>query len=116
MKNEDKIEKARSYIKSLPINTTLCAFDIIGRDYLDGESAFYNDLDGLYDLIDQFELESNEIIQFLIGNENYNIDDNFIVFDGESLWSFSNLKYFKKEIYKKCNEECAEFILSEVKQ
>lgn len=31
--------------------SVMCAFDIIGRDYLNGETAFTNDLDGIYEEI-----------------------------------------------------------------
>lgn len=58
----DSREEAKKELNNLCSASIMCAFDIIGRDYLNGETAFTNDLDGIYDLIDQFELAPNEIV------------------------------------------------------
>lgn len=79
------------------------------------KTAFTNDLDGIYDLIDQFELASNEIVGHMVGNQFYDNKDHYISFDGETLHSYGDLRYFKHMILKKMNGECAEFILNEPK-
>lgn len=108
-------EQAKQELNKLSTASIMCAFDIIGRDYLNGETAFMNDLDGLYDLIDQFELAPNEIVGHMVGNQFYDNKDHYISFDGETLHSYGDLRYFKHMILKKMNGECAEFILNEPK-
>lgn len=106
-------DEAKKELNNLCSASVMCAFDIIGRDYLNGETAFTNDLDGIYDLIDQFELAPNEIVKHMVGNQFYDNKDQYISFDGETLHSYNDLKYFKHMILKKMNGECAKFILSE---
>lgn len=109
----DLKDKAINRIKNNELSTAdiMCAFDIIGRDYLNGETSFVNHSDGVYDLIEQFELAPNEIIEYLLDNEYYHSEDLFISFDGETLCSFRDLSYFETMIIKKINGECAEFIM-----
>ena len=111
----DSREEAKKELNNLCNASIMCAFDIIGRDYLHGETAFTNDLDGIYDLIDQFELAPNEIVGHMVGNQFYDNKDHYISFDGETLHSYGDLRYFKHMILKKMNGECAEFILNEPK-
>lgn len=46
-------DEAKKELNNLCSASVMCAFDIIGREYLNGETAFVNDSDGLYDLIDK---------------------------------------------------------------
>lgn len=112
----DLRDKAKSNLDKLSTTSVMCAFDIIGRDYLGGETSFVNNSDGLYELIEQFELAPNEIIEYVFDNQNYNSEDLFLSFDGETLCSFKDLDYFKHMILKKMNGECAEFILGELNE
>ena len=89
----------------------LCAFDIIGNEYLGGEQSYLNHFDGITDLITDFELEPNEIVQYMVDNNNYRTSDLFLTFDGEELTSFSDIEYFKYWVIKKMDGECAEFVL-----
>ena len=109
----DLIEQAIKRIENNELSATdiMCAFDIIGNEYLGGEISYMNDFNGFIDLITDFELEPNEILQFMLKNENYFISDYFIVFDGEVLTSFDDLEYFKYMLIEKMNGECAELIL-----
>ena len=112
----DLREKAKNNLDKLSTASVMCAFDIIGRDYLDGETSFVNHSDGIYDLIEQFELAPNEIVEYLVDNQFYNSNDLFLTFDGEVLCSYKYLRYYKEMILKKCNGECAEFILGELNE
>lgn len=107
----DLREQAKNKLDKLSTSDIMCAFDIIGRDYLDGETSFVNHADSIYDLIEQFELSPNEIIEYICDNEFYHSNDLFLTFDGEVLCSFRDLDYFKHMILKKMNGECAEFIM-----
>ena len=109
-------EQAKNNLDKLSTESVMCAFDIIGRDYLNGEASFVNNSNGIYDLMEQFELTSNEMIEYLLYNEFYHNEDSFLSFDGETLCSFRNLNYFKHMILKKMNGECAEFILGELNE
>ena len=106
-------DEAKKELKNMCSASVMCAFNIIGREYLNGETAFVNDLDGIYDLIDQFELALNEIVKHMVGNQFYDNKHQYISFDGETLHGYSDLRYFKHTILKKMNGECAEFILNE---
>ena len=112
----DLRDKAKNNLDKLSTASVMCAFDIIGRDYLDGETSFVNHSDGIYDLIEQFELAPNEIIEYMVDNQFYHSEDLFLSFDGETLCSFRDLDYFKHMILKKMNGECAEFILGELNE
>lgn len=105
--------KAIERIKNDEISTNMimCAFDIIGREYLDGEMAYRNTFNDFCNLIADFGLEANEIVDFIVRNSQYNANDSFISFDGQVLTSFSDDKYFKQMIIDKMNGECAEFIM-----
>ena len=89
----------------------LCAFDIIGNKYLGGETSYLNNFGGFCDLITDFELEPNEILKYMLENENYFISDYFVSFDGEILCSFEDIEYFKEMVIEKMNGECAEYIM-----
>ena len=95
----------------LSIIDIMCAFDIIGGEYLGGEISYMNNFDGLCDLISDFELEANEILSYMLENENYFISDVFVVFDGEILASLEDEEYFIEMLKDKMNGECAEFIM-----
>ena len=110
----DLIEQARNNLDKLPTASVMCAFDIIGREFLNGEISFINHSDDIYELIELFELPPNEIIEYIVDNKHYNSKDLFISFDGEVLCSFPDLDYFKYTIMKKMNNECANFILNEL--
>lgn len=112
----DIIEKAKANIDKLSTAGVMCAFDIVGREYLNNETSFVNHSDGLYDLIQQFELAPNEIVEYLVDNQFYNSNDLFLTFDGEVLCSYKDLSYYKEMILKKCDGECAEFILGELNE
>ena len=109
-------EQAKNNLDRLPTASIMCAFDIIGRDYLNGEASFMNHSDGIYDLIEQFELTPNEIVKYLLDNEFYHSEDLFLSFDCVTLYSFRDLDYFRHMILKKMNGECAEFILGELNE
>ena len=47
----DLREQAKNKLDKLSTSDIMCAFDIIGRDYLDGETSFVNHADSIYDLI-----------------------------------------------------------------
>ena len=109
----DLRDKAIQRIKNNELTNTdiMCAFDLIGYEYLNGEISYLNDLNGFTDLINDFELEPDEILEFMLKNENYSISDYYIIFDGETLTSFNDLDYFKTMLEEKMNGECAEFIM-----
>ena len=109
----DLKEKAIKRIDNneLPDTDIMCAFDLIGYEYLGGEISYLNNFNGFCDLITDFELESNEILDFMLKNPNYFISDDYIVFDGETLTSFKDTEYFKTMLKEKMNGECAEFIM-----
>lgn len=98
--------------KEVSTATIMCAFDIVGNEFLGGEMSYINHFDGISDLICDFELEANEIIEYMLENPNYNTHDLFVTFDGETLCSFEDIDYFVDTIIDKMNGECAEFILS----
>lgn len=109
----DLREQAIERINNNEINicNIMVAFDIIGREYLNGECAYTNTFNDFCNLMEDFELECNEIVKFMTENPQYNTNDLFITFDGEVLTSFTDDKYFKQMITKKMNGECAEFIM-----
>ena len=109
----DLREQAIQRVKNNEISITniLCAFDIIGREYLNGELAYTNTFDDFFNLITDFELECNEIVGFIVRNPQYDTEDLYMSFDGEVLTSFEDTEYFERMIIKKMNGECAEFIM-----
>ena len=109
----DLRDKAIQKIENDKLSTTdiMCAFDIIGIEFLGGDMCYFNNFQSFCDLIVDFELEDNEILEFMLKNKNYSISDCFISFDGETLTSFNNTEYFKEMIIEKMNGECAEFIM-----
>lgn len=105
------IEKAKKQLNSIKECYLMSAFDMIGFEYLENETIFYNTIDGLYNLICDFELPNNEIIEFIINNENYSEKDKYVIFNGHDLWSINNLDYVIMCLNKHMNNEVAEFIL-----
>ena len=107
-------QKAIQRILNNELSTSdiLCAFDIIGAEYLGGETSYLNHFDGFSELICDFELENNEILKFMLENPHYNISDLFVTFDGETLVSHKDADYFIYYLKEKMNGECAEYILS----
>lgn len=107
----DLREQAKNKLDKLSTSDIICAFDIIGNEFLGGEMCYFNNLQSFCELIDDFELEADEILEFILKNKNYSISDCFISFDGKTLTSFKNTEYFKEMIIEKMNGECAEFIM-----
>ena len=109
----DLREQAIKRIEKKELSTIdiMCAFDIIGADYLGGEICYCNNFNGFCELISDFELEPNIILDYMIGNDNYFMSDMFIVFDGEVLASLEDTEYFEMMLKDKMNGECAEYIM-----
>lgn len=104
------IEEARKKIETLNNVDIMCAFDMIGFEYLQNETVYYNS--DLCDAFNDFEIyDLKEILDYIINNENYNTTDTYIIFDGFSLISMNDLEYCKKMIYDKMDNNTARFIL-----
>lgn len=104
------VDKAREIISRLPTSVAMCAYDIIGREYLDGETVYMNHVDGIESLIGDSGLSMRVVLDLMLGNRDYSNLDEFIVFDGKSLFS-CDYDYLLRVLSKKMNGECAEFIL-----
>lgn len=104
------IEEARKKVETLNNTDIMCAFDMIGFEYLQNETVYYNS--DLCDAFGDFEIyDLKEILDYIINNENYNTTDKYIIFDGFSLISMNDLEYCKKMIYDKMDNNTARFIL-----
>ncbi len=110
MIRQKAIEKIKN--KELGTSDIMCAFDIIGQEYLMGEASYMNNFDDITNLIADFELEPNEILLYMLENQEYNSQDLFITFDGQKLASYKDIDYYVYWICEKMNDECAEFILN----
>lgn len=89
----------------------MTCFNIIGYDLFQGETVYLNNKQDIMELIDEFNLSKEEIIDFLVLNELYNTKDKYIIFDGHNLECFKNLSYCIKEIKKNMNYEIAQILL-----
>lgn len=104
------IEEARKKVETLNNVDIMCAFDMIGFEYLQNETVYYNS--DLCDAFSDFEIyDLKEILDYIINNENYNTTDKYIIFDGFSLISMNDLEYCKQMIYDKMDNNTARFIL-----
>ena len=108
----DLITQARNKILNGDLDTSekMCAFDIVGKKYLDGEMCFMNHEDGLESLKDAYNLTWYELIGYILASKNYNIRDMFVTFDGEELMSHLDIDYIECMLLKYMDEECAEEI------
>ena len=64
---EQAIKKIQN--NELSTDEIMCAFDIIGNEYLGGEMSYINNFDGLCELICDFELEPNIILDYMFNND-----------------------------------------------
>lgn len=108
------IEEAKSKLNQMQQGTIMIAFDMIGQEYLGNEAVYDNNIREIYNMIEDFNLPNNEIIEFIIDNENYNEDDEYIIFNGHDLWSIKNLDYVYMCLRKHMNQEVANFLLDEL--
>ena len=114
----EKVSKVRNLVNEgkVPEDLLMCAFDMVGVEYLGGEAVYYNDVDGLYELISDFELAPNKILEYIVGvDETYNFLDMFVVFDGDMLWSIGDDESIRNCVYKDMNGEVADYILENIK-
>ena len=60
----DIVNEARELLpKCLPY-MIMEAYNKVGFEYLGGEAIYYNNFDGIMELIEDFELSNNEIVFF----------------------------------------------------
>lgn len=109
MNRNNAVERFKN--KEISTVDIMCAFDIIGAEYLGWETSYVNHFDGFCELIGDFELENNEILEFMLENPQYKTSDMFVTFDGENLVSHKDVDYFIYCLEEKMNSECAEYIL-----
>ena len=108
------INKARGLLPLASTSAIMHSFSIVGFEYLESEDVFYNDVDGLLDLVELFELTTKEIISFLLYDD-YNKNDKYVICDGRNLFETTNdLKYCTKMVYEKMNNEVAQIIIDDV--
>lgn len=101
--------KTEQLIKEATEETILTCYARIGTEYLHGETAYTNDLQGIQELIEDWELEPNEIILYLFHNPQYSMEEEYAIFDSRTLSSV-NREYLEKTILEKQNNEIIELL------
>ena len=107
----DKInykEIAKKQIKYLSTSDKMHCYDMIHKN--DNMIILMNHEDGIKDLIDFFEIDYEDFVKLIIENAFYNTMEEYIISDGEKLFSCHD-NYLINDLTNNLTTECAEWII-----